>query len=314
MVQFGVVTFNRGPYSSAENLAKFGQRAEELGYNFIAVNDHVVIPHNDPRGHGDKSVAATINYFDPLMTMMYLGGLTRRIRIGTSVLILPYRPPLPTAKALASLDTLLGGRLFLGVGVGWWQEEFDALGIGDQFAERGDRTDETLRIFKTVWRDLHPEFEGRYHAFRDIEFSPLPMQAGGPPIWVGGNKGRALRRMAEFGDVWHPLVRSREENGSAESFGANRDKVAFHFEKAGRDPATLGVALRATVRVAAPGSDPKNAFMGPPAHLVETVQAYKARGLTQLAVYFAGEMDGTPFSRVMEQMQQIAEDVIPHCR
>lgn len=313
MVQFGLITFNRGPYASPENLAQFAQQGEELGYQFLAVNDHVVIPYVSPPGHGDKSVGNTMNYFDPLMTMMYLGGLTKRIRIGTSVLILPYRPPVQTAKALATLDVFLGGRLFVGVGAGWWPQEFEALGIGDQLAERGDRTDEYLSIFKHLWSEAKPAFKGKFYSFSEIEFSPKPVQAGGPQIWIGGNKGRALRRMAEVGDVWHPTGTHIQGTDPAEFLGRGRAKLVELMEKAGRDPGQLQIAVRATVRITPNGSEPGDAFTGPAGHLVETVQAFKAQGLTHLALYFAGETEGRPFSQVLEQMQQIAEEVVPHC-
>lgn len=313
MLQFGLVTFNRGPYASPENLTRFAQQGESLGYEFLAVNDHVVIPYDAPGGHGDKSVGNTMNYYDPLMTMMYLGGLTKRIRIGASVLILPYRPPVQTAKALATLDVFLGGRLFLGVGAGWWPQEYEALGIGGQFTERGDRTDEYLRIFKNLWKEAKPTFKGKYHSFEQIEFSPKPAQAGGPEIWIGGNKGGALRRMAEMGDVWHPTSTHFPGTNPAEILGEGRAKLAGLMEKAGRDPAKLKIAVRATVRLHPAETQPPRGFEGPPGYLVETVQAFKAQGLTHMALYFAGETDGTPFSQVMEQMQQIAEEVIPHC-
>jgi len=314
MVQFGLVMFNRGPYSSPENLTAFAQQAEKLGYGFLAVNDHVVIPRTPRPGHGDKTVGNTMNYFDPLVTMMYVGGKTERIRIGTSVLILPHRPPLPTAKALASLDVFLGGRLFVGVGTGWWPEEFEAIGIGDQFAERGDRTDEYLAIFKNVWQEANPSFAGKYHRYENIEFSPKPVQPGGPPIWVGGSKGRALRRMAAMGDVWHPSVTSREQNRTPAGFAESRKKMQALMEQAGRDPDQLQIALRSTIRIDPPGTPPKQAWVGPSEHLAESIRAYAAAGLTHLAVYFHGETDGTPFSRVMESMHQLAEEVMPHCR
>lgn len=313
MVQFGLVTFNRGPFASPENLAQFAVQGEELGYGFLAVNDHVVIPHNCPPGHGDKSVGNTMNYYDPLITMMYLGGLTKRIRIGTSVLILPYRPPVQTAKALATLDVFLGGRLFVGVGAGWWPEEFEALGLGGHFADRGDRTDEYLTILKHLWSDEKSSFKGRFHSFDNIEFSPKPAQAGGPPIWIGGNKGRALRRMADMGDVWHPTGTHIPGTNPAEFISEGRARMAALMEKAGRDPGQLKICVRATVRCAPSGSQPRQAFEGPAEHLVDTVQSFKAQGLTHLGVYFDGETDGTAFAQVMEQMQQIAEEVVPHC-
>ncbi|MBI4081495.1 MAG: TIGR03619 family F420-dependent LLM class oxidoreductase [Candidatus Lambdaproteobacteria bacterium] len=314
MFQFGLVTYNRGPFSSPENLARFATRAEALGYDFLAVNDHVVIPRNNPPGHGTKSVANTMNYYDPLITMMYLGGLTKRIRIGTSVLILPHRPPLQTAKALATLDVYLGGRLFVGVGTGWWPQEFEAIGVGDHFADRGERTDEHLRIFKTAWREANPHFAGKYHRFENIEFSPKPLQKPGPPIWVGGNRGRALRRLVEQGDVWHPSITSKAELRDPAGLGAARAKVGAMYEQAGRDPATLQIALRATVNLAAPGGERRGPFSGPPEHLVETLRAYKAQGLTHVAIYFTGETEGDTFAQIMERVETIAEHVMPHCR
>ncbi|MBI4081494.1 MAG: TIGR03619 family F420-dependent LLM class oxidoreductase [Candidatus Lambdaproteobacteria bacterium] len=313
MFQFGLITYNRGRFSSAENLARYAQRAEALGYDFIGVNDHVIIPRADPGeiGHEDKHWTLTQNYFDALQTALYLAAQTRRIRIGTSVLILPYRPPLPTAKAVATLDVFSGGRFYLGVGTGWWPNEFEALGIADQFASRGDRTDEHLRIYKTCWTEPVPSFAGKYFRFEDIEFSPKPLQQGGPPIWIGGNNPRARRRMAELGDVWHPNASPyRPELLDPSALGPRRDQIAALYEKGGRDPATLEIALRSTVRVTDAGTAPRAALEGPAAHVIESIAAYKAGGLTALAFSPKAET----FEGVVEQMERFAGEVMPHCR
>ncbi|MBI4081496.1 MAG: TIGR03619 family F420-dependent LLM class oxidoreductase [Candidatus Lambdaproteobacteria bacterium] len=313
MFEFGVMTYNHGPFSSAANLARYAQRAEALGYDFIGITDHVVIPREDPGaiGHADKHWSQQQNYFDVLQTATYLAAITTRIRIGTSVLILPYRPPLPTAKAIATLDVISGGRLFLGVGTGWWPHEFAALGIADHFASRGDRTDEHLRIFKTCWTEPVPSFAGKFYRFEDIEFSPKPVQRPGPPIWIGGNNPRARRRMAEMGDVWHPNASPyRPELQQPAALAPRRDQIAALFEKNRRDPATLKIALRSYVKVTPPGSAPQAALEGPAGHVIENIQAYKAGGLTALSFSPLGET----FEEVLEQMERVAEEVIPHCR
>ncbi|MBI4081493.1 MAG: TIGR03619 family F420-dependent LLM class oxidoreductase [Candidatus Lambdaproteobacteria bacterium] len=312
MLEFGVSIENRGPLCNPENIARVAQGAEALGYAFVTVSDHVVLPRMpaDNPGHFAKDWRDNIDFMDPLLSIMYVAGLTRRVRIGTSVLILPYRPPLPTAKALATLDVFSGGRVFLGVGTGWWREEFEALGIADHYASRADRTDEHIRIFRTLWTEPNPRFAGRFNRFEDIEFSPKPVQPAGPPIWVGGNNPRAYRRMAELGDVWHPSTSGQPMLMEPQGFGACRRKVVAAFEKVGRDPATLRSALRRSVQLLPPGSEPRDALAGPVEHVIAGVRAYRDQGLTHLAALFTTK----DIDESVEQMERFAAEVIPHCR
>ena len=154
-----------------------------------------------------------------------MAGKTERIRIGTSVLILPYRNPLVTAKWFATVDSLSGGRLFLGAGTGWWREEFQALGMGDQFAERGPRTDEYLRIFKNLWSEDVPAFQGQFFQYENLIASPKPAQAGGPPIWIGGNTHRALRRVADFATPF-PITANIAKTGASMRVGSSRRNLS----------------------------------------------------------------------------------------
>lgn len=181
------------------------QRAEHLGFDSVWLIDHIVIPQSvtsvypySPDGVSTFDPSQPI--LEPLAGLSFLAGCTEHVRLGTAVLIIPYRPPLLTAKMLAILDVLSGGRLTLGAGVGWMAEEFQALGL-DTFAKRGAVTDEYLRLFKEVWTNDTPVFKGRYSQVPEIGFLPKPVQQPHPPIWIGGHTGPALRRAATLATV-----------------------------------------------------------------------------------------------------------------
>src|SRR5439155_18759281 len=144
------------------------------------------------------------DYLEPLTLMSHLARATRRVRLGTSVLVIPYRNPVVTAQMLATMDVLSGGRVILGAGVGWLQEEFDAL-AAPPFAERGRVTNEYLQIMRACWTKAPVSFHGRYYSLREVYALPRPSQAGGIPIWIGGHTDGALRRAGELGDGWHPI-------------------------------------------------------------------------------------------------------------
>jgi probable F420-dependent oxidoreductase len=146
---------------------------------------------------------------EPLALLNYVAAITTRVKIGTSVLILPYRNPIVVAKMLATTDQLSGGRLIFGAAVGWMEPEFAALRA--PFADRGAFSDECLRLIKALWTEQKVSFEGRYFTFADMQASPPPVQQPHPPIWIGGNSPRARRRMAEFGDGWHATAMPFDE-------------------------------------------------------------------------------------------------------
>jgi probable F420-dependent oxidoreductase len=172
--------------------------AEQAGLASIWITDHIAIPPDDAEGSGGR-------YLDPLVTLAWLASATERIQLGTGVLILPYRPPLPTAKQVASLQELSGGRLLLGVGIGWMDPEFRALGVDRH--QRGRISDETLAFMRRCFESDEVEANGQPFLFK-----PRPPK---PPIFVGGAAPHALRRAARLGDGWLPMRRTPEQIAEA---------------------------------------------------------------------------------------------------
>jgi alkanesulfonate monooxygenase SsuD/methylene tetrahydromethanopterin reductase-like flavin-dependent oxidoreductase (luciferase family) len=177
-VQLGVNVPNFGPGTDPDVLRRWALTVEGLGFDLLMVSDHVAVTP-------DVAEQYPAPFYEPFTTLAWLAGLTRRIRLGTTVLILPYRHPLLTARMAANLNDLSGGRLVLGVGVGWARQEFDALGV--PFRERGRLTDLHLLAIRAAWADAE-----------DYRSGPIP-------VWIGGNSDAALRRAVRLGDAWHPL-------------------------------------------------------------------------------------------------------------
>jgi probable F420-dependent oxidoreductase len=195
-MQFGVHLPHFANYGSTENIRRVAVAAEDLGYDSVWVSDHVVAP---------KMVLGYFgaSFWEPLTVLTYAAAVTKKVRLGTSVIIVPYRDPLVTAKTIATIDQLSGGRVIFGAASGWLEPEFQAL--GQSFAERGEQTDEYLRIYKEAWTSEDPDFRGRYRTFSDLKFEPKPVQKPYPPLWIGGMSKRAIRRAVEFGDGWQPV-------------------------------------------------------------------------------------------------------------
>ncbi len=205
-MQVGVWIPNCRHLATPDIIRRTAVRAEQLGYDSVWVSDHVVVPD----ANVDR-IGAGI--FDPLVTLAVAAGATSRVRLGTTVLIVPYRNPVVTAKMVSSLDALSGGRVVLGVGAGWLAEESAALGV--PFAERGAMTDEYLAAMRELWTSPAPSFAGKYTRFSGLKFEPKPVQQPHPPIWVGGHGRASLRRAAEIGAAWHPINRSPRSCGPA---------------------------------------------------------------------------------------------------
>lgn len=204
-------------------------RAEELGLDGIFTPDHILAPPATTRSYGP-------NWPDPFALLAYLAGRTSRIQLGASAIVLPYRNPLVTAKAAATVDQVSKGRFIFGIGVGWDEEEFRNLAL--PFHERGKLSDEYLRIITAAWSSDEPSFEGKYLRFAGAHFSPRPAQRPRPPIWAGGSPGTvsrvSVRRVAELCDAWHPLAVSLDDlergialvRDLASGFG-RRDEIQF---------------------------------------------------------------------------------------
>jgi len=195
-MKFGVNLLNFGPSANPKNLLRWVRVVEGLGYHSIMTSDHVVITP-------DVAAAYPAPFYEPISTLGGLAGVTEKLEIGTTVLIVPYRNPLETARALANIDQLSGGRLILGVGIGWAEEEFAALKVPHR--ERGAITNEYLASIKQLWTEELASYEGKYVSYRDVDTAPRPVRKPHPPIWVGGASDAALRRTVRLGDAWHPI-------------------------------------------------------------------------------------------------------------
>jgi probable F420-dependent oxidoreductase len=206
MVQFSFRPPNAdylGFPATPEGIIASARKAEELGFDALFVNDHIIVDSTP------QVLSSWGNTYDPLVVLSYLAACTTRIRLGTSVLIMPYRNPIATAKMFASLDQMSGGRVIAGVGAGWNAAEFAALGV--PFQERGARTTEYLRLWQACWAPGTVSFHGKFFNFDDMHVMPKPLQRPHPPLWIGGSSRAALRRAARFAQVWQPTPMSVEQ-------------------------------------------------------------------------------------------------------
>lgn len=195
-MRVGVNLLNFGPGVSPESLAGWTQLAETLGYHLVMISDHVAMTP-------DVVARYPAPFYDPFVTLGWLARATTRVELGTTVVILPYRHPLHTARLAANLDRLSGGRFILGVGVGWARQEFQALGV--PFERRGAMSSDYLAAIKTAWTSDPASYAGPFVSFRDVHTGPRPVRSPHPPVWVGGASEAAMRRAVRLGDAWHPI-------------------------------------------------------------------------------------------------------------
>jgi probable F420-dependent oxidoreductase len=193
-MKYAIAIRNMGPQSTRQTIRGCAHAAEQLGFDALFVSDHLCIPPDDTEGSGGR-------YLDVLATLAYLAGATDRIRLGVSVLVLPYRPAVLTAKQVATIQELSGERMILGVGVGWMKREFEALGVDKR--TRGRISNETLHVLRHLFTNQAAAYHGDLVSFPPFVFEPRPRC---PPIWIGGNGDPAIARVLEFGDGWHPML------------------------------------------------------------------------------------------------------------
>jgi probable F420-dependent oxidoreductase len=186
-----VILPNYGSGSSVDGIRRVAEAAEELGFDSVWTTEHIIV--------GPEAVDPYGRVYDPLVTLGWIAGWTQRIGLGTSIVLVPLHNPMHLAKEVATLQELSGGRVTLGVGMGWHKDEYDFMGI--EFAGRGRRADEEIRIMRALWSGER-SFEGEHWSFHDATFEPRPSPP--PEIWVGGSSARAIRRARELGDAWHP--------------------------------------------------------------------------------------------------------------
>ena len=285
-MNFGVHLANGGVWASRDTIVPLGVRADELGFDSVWVSDHVVLPSRIestyPYGPpGTFTPETSQNFWEPFAVLAFTAGRTQRVKLGTSVLVVPQRQPLVVAKQWATLDALSGGRTILGIGAGWMREEFEALGV-DTFERRGAATDEAVRLYRALWtQEGDGSFNGDVYQFRPLRAVPKPAQKGGPPIWVGGHGRRSIRRAAELGDGWHAVRIDLEDLGTA--------VTTLHemLDRYGRQPQDVLVSV--VVNAHAPGTGPQGEprdydLVGRAEQMAEKVHAYLAAGAQYVVI------------------------------
>ena len=285
MVAFGYQPRTAGPLATPEALLRYARWAEELGYDALSVTDHVVMPVEITSRYpysdtGVMQVDLNDEYYDPLAVLGMWVGATSRVDLQTSVLVLPYRNPIVTAKILSSLDALSGGRLIVAVGVGWMKEEFEILKSPD-FERRGQVTDEYIQIFRTLWEDDRPEFHGEFYDVQGFVMLPKPARKPRLPILIGGMTRPALRRAARLGDGWQPI------RVTPEDVRTGLASIREQAQAAGRDLTNFIVSVRRSMRVTTapterqPNEGLHQALVGTPDEVTAQIQEYLDAGATE---------------------------------
>ena len=295
-MDFGFGIPMRGPLANVDSISEIVTSGEGLGFDIVTVSDHVVVPRHITSIYPyneDGSFAGqdTGECLEQLTTLMAIAAITDKLRLLTSVMVLPHRNPVLTAKILATIDVLSKGRLNVGCGVGWMREEFEAL-AAPSFDERGAVGSEYIQIFKELWTKDDPVFEGNFASFSNISFLPKPIQTPHPPIWVGGESSPALRRAVELGDCWYPIgTNPKFPLDSAELLRKRVDRLHHYAESNNRDPATIDLAYSANwfnMASQSPGNRTRW-FEGESGQIQEDIGQLMDLGVNHLILSFTGE-------------------------
>jgi probable F420-dependent oxidoreductase len=249
-MKFGVVFPQTEIGADPGAVRAYAQAAEALGYNHLLAYDHVLGANaasrpgwHDSRGAGRTVYAHTDMFYEPFVLFSYLAGVTQRLELVTGIIILPQRQTVLVAKQAATLDVLSGGRLRLGIGIGWNPVEYEALDM--HFHTRGRRSEEQIEVLRALWTQELVTYKGRWHTITDAGLNPMPVQRP-IPIWLGGREDRVLQRIARLGDGWLPTFRPDDAGR------AIVEKVYAHARAAGRDPSSIGIESRVTIANRAP--------------------------------------------------------------
>ena len=314
-MQFGFSPPVSGPLSSPDTLARIASEGEAIGYDYATISDHVVIPRDIEAKYpysdtGEFPGRARGDRHEQLTAVAFIGGKTSRLRLVTSVTVVPHRPAVLLAKMLATIDVLSKGRLIFGIGAGWMREEFEALGV-PPFPERGAVTDKYLSACRELWTKDEPHFEGRYVKFANILFEPKPVQKPHPPIWVGGESGPALRRTARLGDGWYPIGTNPQHRlDSMKRFAAGVERLRRLTREAGRDPSKIALAYRVTSSgkslPARADDGERRLFSGETVDIVADLRAFREFGVSHVDFNFEGATADT----MIANMRRFREEVL----
>lgn len=309
-MRYGFYLPTRGATATRDGILALAREGERLGLHSAMIADHIVFPVESRSAYPYTVDGKHPSAGDALETFSILGvvaGATERLRVVTSVLVLPYRNPVLTAKMAASLDGLSGGRLTLGVGTGWLEEEFTALNSPD-FRARGAVTDEWITILKQLWSQSPASCNGQFYPYADIRCEPFPVQRPHPPIWVGGHSRAALRRSARHGNGWHPV-------GAVAASPLPPQEMAGHLETLkrltaaeGRDFSALTISYKAPLYdtgIPAPDGS-RRPFSGEPGQIAEDIRTF-----AKLGVHEFFDFRGHSIPESIERLQRFVAEVVP---
>jgi probable F420-dependent oxidoreductase len=285
-----------GPMATANVMANIAQLGEALGFNYLTLTDHVALPDTTTPGYpysttGEFYTSDPGHRVEQLTTAAWVAAKTSKIRIVLAVMVVPHRPAVVTAKMLATIDVLSGGRLVVGIGAGWLKVELDAVST-TPFAERGAVTDEYMDAMRTIWTRDKPVFHGKYVHIDGLLTDPKPVQKPYPPIWVGGESGPSMRRAARIGDAWYPIGSNNAHLlDTLPRLKAGIARVREMTAAAGRDPAAMGVVYRVKrhgqpAPLATDGC--RKLFTGTVANTIEDIEAVREIGVTAIDFDFEG--------------------------
>ncbi|MBT7759439.1 MAG: TIGR03619 family F420-dependent LLM class oxidoreductase [Rhodospirillaceae bacterium] len=310
-MRYGFYLPARGPLGNPNDIGAIAQAGERLGYATIVIGDHIVFPVEVASPYPytvDGGFPGVGDAMEQLTLMSYIAGITSTARLVTSVMILPHRNPLATAKILATIDVLSRGRVTVGVGVGWMREEFEALSAPD-FDKRGASSNEYIEIFKKCWTQDPVSHDGEFYSFKELRCMPHPVQKPHPPIWIGGHSRAALRRVAKYGDGWHPVGATSASPLPPEEFQRLLNQLKQMTEAEGRDFEALSISFKAPSYD--PGRIPEGhdrlLFTGEPERIAEDIRAYEAMGVEEVVFDFRTP----PASKTIENMEHFMTEVAP---
>jgi probable F420-dependent oxidoreductase len=317
-MQIGFNAPTSGPLIEPDSLTRIITEGEALGFDYVTISDHIMVPCNLDSKYpytdtGEFPAGTQAAWLEQLATTAYIAALTKRLRFVLSVMVVPHRPAVLTAKLLSTIDFLSKGRLTLGIGVGWCREEFEAIGAAP-FDDRGAVTDEWMAACHELWTADLPKFNGKYVKFDDVVFTPKPVQQP-IPIWVGGESGPALRRTVRYAHGWYPVGTNPQfPMNTVSRFKAGLARFRDFAEKAGRDPAGVAIALRV---LAAPGGRPRRSidgeaemFTGDSADWVADIKTLAELGVSAVDVRLFGRTADEKVEQTIDAMRRFKDRVL----
>lgn len=317
-MQIGFNAPTSGPLIEPDSLSRIVMEGEALGFDYVTISDHIMVPRNLDSKYpytdsGEFPAGVHAAWLEQLTTTAYIAALTKKLRFVLSVMVVPHRPAVLTAKILSTIDFLSKGRLTLGIGVGWCREEFEAIGAAP-FDDRGHVTDEWMDACRELWTADLPKFDGKYVKFDDVVFAPKPAQAP-IPIWVGGESAPALRRTVKYAHGWYPVgTNPAHPMNTLSRFKAGLARFQGFADKAGRDPKEIAIALRVLsgpgVKPSAKIDDEREMFTGSDAEWVSDIQALTALGVSAVDVRLFGYGANQSLDGTIDNMRRFRDGVL----